>query len=74
MLTPFFSETPVVDYASAQKADAQRYARFFWGLLERGVYGPPSQFEAWFVSLAHSAEDVERALEAAKAVLKELRP
>ena len=72
MLTPFFTETPVVDYASAQRAETQRYARFFWGLVERGVYGPPSQFEAWFASLAHTPRDVERTLDAAREALKEL--
>jgi glutamate-1-semialdehyde 2,1-aminomutase len=72
MLTPFFAESPVEDYASAQKADTECYARFFWGLVERGVYGPPSQFEAWFVSLAHTSEDIEHTVEAAQEALKEL--
>jgi glutamate-1-semialdehyde 2,1-aminomutase len=72
MLTPFFTDQPVVDYASAQRADTQRYARFFWGLVEQGVYPPPSQFEAWFISLAHTPEDVERTIEAAREALKDL--
>jgi glutamate-1-semialdehyde 2,1-aminomutase len=74
MLTSFFTNRPVVDYASAQQADVGRYARFFWGLVERGVYPPPSQFEAWFVSLAHSPADVERTIEVAREALKELGP
>jgi len=69
MLTPFFTGTPVVDAASAQRADVDRYARFFHGLLDRGVMVPPSQFEAWFVSLAHTAEDVRRTVDAARAAL-----
>ena len=51
--TPFFTDRLVRDYASATSADTGRYARFFRGMLERGVYPPPSQFEACFVSLAH---------------------
>ncbi len=74
MLTPFFAARPVADYASAQQVDTQRFARFFWGLVERGVYPPPSQFEAWFVSLAHTPEDVERTALAAREELKELAP
>lgn len=72
MLTPFFTNQPITNYASAQRADVQKYARFFWGLVERGVYPPPSQFEAWFVSLAHSSEDIARTIEAARAALQEV--
>src|SRR5437667_6069363 len=54
MLTAFFSDGPVTDYLSARRADTARYARFFHGILERGVFLAPSQFEAAFVSLAHS--------------------
>lgn len=53
MFTVFFTDQPVTDYASAKRSDTQRYARFFHALLERGVYFPPSQFEAAFVSTAH---------------------
>ncbi len=66
MLTVFFSGEPVFDAASARKSDRGRFARFFHGMLERGVYLPPSQFEAAFVSLAHSESDVDLTLEAAK--------
>lgn len=65
MFTGFFCETPVVDYASAKRADARRYARFFQAMLERGVYFAPSQFEAGFVSLAHTEADIDATLNAA---------
>jgi glutamate-1-semialdehyde 2,1-aminomutase len=69
LLTLFFSEAPVVDYASASAADTEAHARFCRAMLERGVYPPPSQFEAWFVSLAHDEEAIDRTLEAAEAAL-----
>jgi glutamate-1-semialdehyde 2,1-aminomutase len=58
LLTPFFSDGPVLDYASARRADAQHYARFFHALLDSGVYMPPSQFEAAFISGAHTDVDI----------------
>ncbi|MFQ6033750.1 MAG: glutamate-1-semialdehyde 2,1-aminomutase, partial [Candidatus Bipolaricaulia bacterium] len=64
MLTPFFTDRPVRDYASAKGADRERYARLFWGLIGRGVYPPPSPFEAWFVSLAHTPEEIAHTIEA----------
>lgn len=72
MLTLFFHPGPVVDYASASKSDVKRYAKFFHGMLERGIYLPPSQFEAWFVSDAHTDKDIEATLRAADAVFKKL--
>jgi len=60
MLTPFFASAPVTDYASATTSDTGRYGAFARALLARGVYPPPSQFEAWFVSAAHSDEDLAR--------------
>jgi len=69
MLTPFLTDAPVTDAVSAQRADVGRYARFFHGLRDRGVMVPPSQFEAWFVSLAHTDEDVRRTVDAAAAAL-----
>jgi len=66
MLTTFFTAGPVTDYASARTADTKRYARFFHAMLERGVYLAPSQFEAAFVSLAHTEEDIERAGQACR--------
>jgi glutamate-1-semialdehyde 2,1-aminomutase len=72
MLTAFFCPGPVVDYASARHSDTQRYARFFGAMLERGVYLAPSQFEAAFVSLAHSEADLESAGRAAAEALASL--
>jgi len=60
MLTFFFTSGPVTDYASAQKSDTRRFAAFFHWLLEHGVYWPASQFEAAFVSAAHSDDDLAR--------------
>jgi len=71
MLTGFFTEGPVTDYASATAADTTRYARFHQAMLARGVYLAPSQFEAAFVSLAHTPEDLERTAEAAMAAMRE---
>jgi glutamate-1-semialdehyde 2,1-aminomutase len=65
MLTAFFSGAPVSDYASARRSDTARYGRFFHAMLERGVYLAPSQFEAAFVSLAHTEGDIDAAAAAA---------
>jgi glutamate-1-semialdehyde 2,1-aminomutase len=67
MLTVFFSATPVFDAQSARKASTKRFGIFFHTLLENGVYFPPSQFEAAFLSTAHSEADLELTLRAAKA-------
>jgi glutamate-1-semialdehyde 2,1-aminomutase len=72
LLTPFFTAEPVGDYAQAAAADLEAYGAFCRGLLERGVYPPPSQFEAWFPSLAHTERDIELTVEAAAEVLAEL--
>jgi glutamate-1-semialdehyde 2,1-aminomutase len=64
MFTLFFHTNPVFDYASAKKADTRMFASYFKLMLEQGVYLPPSQFEAAFVSLAHSSSDVEQTLQA----------
>jgi glutamate-1-semialdehyde 2,1-aminomutase len=69
MLTAFFCAGPVTDYASARRADTARYARWFHGLRERGVSVAPSQFEAAFVSLAHTEADLDRATLAATEAL-----
>ncbi|MGE3509504.1 MAG: glutamate-1-semialdehyde 2,1-aminomutase [Vicinamibacterales bacterium] len=66
LLTPFFTDRPVRDYASATSADTTMYARFFRAMLARGVYLPPSQFEAWFLSAAHTARDIDRTVRAAR--------
>ena len=73
LLTPFFTDRPVRDFASATSADTARYAAFFRGMIARGVYPPPSQFEAWFLSAAHSAKDVDRTIRAARDAMREVR-
>jgi glutamate-1-semialdehyde 2,1-aminomutase len=62
MLTLFFTGHEVTDYATARTADTAAYGRFFHAMLDRGVYLPPSQFEVWFVSLAHTDGDVDAAV------------
>ena len=73
LLTPFFSEGAVRDYHSAIKANTDRYARFFQGMISRGIYPPPSQFEAWFLSAAHTASDVDRTIAAAREAMREVK-
>ena len=70
ILTPFFTDRAVRDLDSATSADPVRYARFFRGMIARGIYPPPSQFEAWFLSAAHTAKDVDRTIAAAREALK----
>jgi len=67
----FFTARQVIDYASAKTSDTQRFARFFWRMLEHGVYLPPSQFEGCFVSLALEDEMLEETVEAVKLALRE---
>jgi glutamate-1-semialdehyde 2,1-aminomutase len=67
MLTPFFSREPVDDYDSAKRSDTVEYARLFWSMIRRGIYLPPSQFEAAFVSLAHRDAEIEQTLAAVRA-------
>jgi glutamate-1-semialdehyde 2,1-aminomutase len=69
MLTLFFAPPPVVDFATAKRADTRRFAAFFHGMLERGTYLPPSQFEAWFVSLAHGEAEIAETIAAAEGAL-----
>jgi glutamate-1-semialdehyde 2,1-aminomutase len=71
MLTPFFTSQAVRDYRSALTADTSQYAAFFRGMLARGIYPPPSQFEAWFLSGAHTERDVLKTIAAAKGAMKE---
>jgi glutamate-1-semialdehyde 2,1-aminomutase len=65
MMTLFFNPDPVVDWPSADRSDRKLFAKYFWGLIERGVYMPCSQFEALFFSRAHSLEDIDRTIQAA---------
>jgi glutamate-1-semialdehyde 2,1-aminomutase len=72
MMTLFFNPEPVIDWDTASRSDTQRYARYFWGLIDRGHYMPCSQFEALFISTAHTDQDIETTIAAAKEVLAEL--
>jgi glutamate-1-semialdehyde 2,1-aminomutase len=69
--TLFFTSGPVTDFASAKRSDTARYATFFHAMLGRGVFLPPAQFEAWFVSTAHSDSDIARTVRAVRASLAE---
>ena len=73
LVTPFFTDQPVRSFASATTADTERYARFFRAMLARGIYPPPSQFEAWFLSAAHTARDVRQTVDAAREAMREVR-
>jgi glutamate-1-semialdehyde 2,1-aminomutase len=73
VLTPFFTDRPVRDYRSATAANTKQYAAFFRAMLARGVYPPPSQFEAWFLSGSHTIKDVDRTIAAAHAAMREVR-
>jgi len=74
LLTLFFSAEPVTDFAGALACDLDAHAAFCRAMLDRGVYPPPSQFEAWFVSLAHDEAAIDRTLEAAAESLGEAMP
>ena len=74
LLTVFFGEGAVSSYADAKERDLEAHAAFCRAMLERGIYLPPSQFEAWFPSLAHTDEHVERTLAAAAGALEEAAP
>jgi len=73
MLGAFFTNTPVIDYASAKTSDTKAYAAFFHRMLKRGFYFAPSQFEAAFLSTAHTPRDLEQTIQAARAVFKSLK-
>jgi glutamate-1-semialdehyde 2,1-aminomutase len=72
LLTPFFTTSAVRDYDTALTADTSAYARFFTGMLKRGVYPPPSQFEAWFLSAAHTDRQIRQTIAAAKEAMREI--
>ncbi len=71
MMTLFFQKGPVTDWPSASRSDRARFSRFFWGLIDRGVYFPCSQFEALFVSQAHTEADIEETIQAAQESLSD---
>jgi len=68
--TLFFTGEPVRDYSGAKRSDTKRYARFFHEMLDRGIFLAPSQFEATFVSTAHTSQDIDRTIAAAADSLK----
>jgi glutamate-1-semialdehyde 2,1-aminomutase len=68
--TIFFAPDPVSDYAGAKRSDTKRYARYFREMLNRGIFLAPSQFEAAFVSAAHTSADIDRTIASAQEVLK----
>lgn len=70
--TLFFTKGPVTDYESAKRSDTVRFARFFRGMLGRGIYLPPSQFECVFVSAAHTQENMDSALQAVEDTLRDI--
>ncbi len=70
MMTLFFTDEPITDYASAKTSDTRKYARYFREMLHRGIYLAPSQFEAAFVSAAHTEEDIDLTISAAKESMK----
>jgi glutamate-1-semialdehyde 2,1-aminomutase len=72
LVTPFFTASPVRDYRSAVTANTTAYAAFFRGMLARGVYPPPSQFEAWFLSAAHTDRDVKKTVDAARSAMRDV--
>jgi glutamate-1-semialdehyde 2,1-aminomutase len=72
MITPFFTSEKVTDYTRAKKADTVRFSKFFNLLIEYGIFPPPSQFEAWFVSIAHTGEDIDTTLRIFEQVLERL--
>lgn len=72
MIGAFFTDRPVVDWTTASRSDTKRFARFFHGMLERGVFLPPSQYETWFVSSAHGDKEIEQTLTAARESLQAL--
>jgi glutamate-1-semialdehyde 2,1-aminomutase len=72
LVTPFFTSVGVRDYQTALTADTAAYATFFAAMLKRGVYPPPSQFEAWFLSAAHSERHVSQTIAAARSAMKDV--
>ena len=73
LVTPFFTDQPVRDYQSALTANTKRYAAFFRAMLMRGVFPPPSQFEAWFLSAAHTERDVDKTIRAARDAMRDAK-
>jgi glutamate-1-semialdehyde 2,1-aminomutase len=72
MMTLFFNDAPVVDWPTADRSNRSRFAKYFWGLIDQGVYMPCSQFEALFFSREHRPEDIDYTIDAARRVLANL--
>jgi glutamate-1-semialdehyde 2,1-aminomutase len=72
MMTLFFASEPVNAWPAASRSDTKKFARWFWGMLERGVYLPCSQYEALFVSTAHTEVEIDATVAAAREVLATL--
>ncbi|MDP1568379.1 MAG: glutamate-1-semialdehyde 2,1-aminomutase [Vicinamibacterales bacterium] len=72
MITPFFTDVPVRDFDSATTSNTKAFGVFFNAMLDRGVYLPPSQFESWFLSGAHTAKDIATTIEAARAAMRKV--
>ena len=72
MFCTYFTETPVRNWDTAAQADTARFGKFFWGMIERGVYFAPSQFEAGFMSAAHTNADIAATIAAAENVFMEI--
>ena len=72
MFTLFFTRGPVRNYQTAKMSDTKQFAQFFIHMMENGIYLPPSQFEAWFVSLAHTQKDLDRTIEACDNAFKKM--
>jgi len=72
MLTVFFTEFPVTEFESVMTCNTDHHAEFFHAMLEQGVYLPPSQFESWFVSLAHGQDEIDRTIEAAQQAFRKV--
>jgi len=71
-MTLFFTNRTVTDYAAAKTSDTKAYAKFFTAMLEAGIYLAPSQFEAAFLSTAHTAADIEKTIKAAHAAFRNI--
>ncbi|PMP66520.1 MAG: glutamate-1-semialdehyde-2,1-aminomutase [Thermodesulfobacterium geofontis] len=72
MLTLFFTEKEVIDFETALTSDTEKFAIFWQKMLEKGIYLPPSQFEAWFISLAHGEKEIEETIKRVYETLKEI--
>ena len=72
MMGAFFTKEPVTDYETAKRSDTQRYAKFFHRMLGKGIYFAPSQFEAAFLSTAHTSRDVTQTVASASTVFRAL--